>query len=214
MNTNTRAIGKLYGLTGLKLERVRLSLARLGYIKRDASGSSQAYLKLKELPADADAIRKEYSDRYYKTDPVEAFRNALSDVESLAEEMCGWRDNMGQNEGLSATQKYDDVETAADALENQQSELEDIQSDLEKLEGLEDIEIVTRPPFDPYFYGHSMGRAKRLANVIADLNAVKEGLEQCKDGESPERQLAIDQLADQLDNAISELEGVDFPSMM
>lgn len=214
MIITTRAIGKMYNLTGIKLERVRLYLARLGYIQKDRTGSAQAYTRVKALPTDVDVLHQEYSDRYYKTNPVSAFEDALSEVESLSEEMTSWRDNMGQHEGLSATQKYEEVETAADTLENQQSELDSIQSDLEKLDGLDEIELTVAPPYDPHFYGHSMGRAKRLANALADLNGVKEGLELYKIDKSPEDQLNIDQLVDQLDNAISELEGVDFPSML
>lgn len=215
LTITTRAIGKKYSLTGVQLEHIRKSLTRLGYIQKDKQGGPQVYMHLKDLPTDAAAVRQEYSDHYYKSDPVSALGDALSEIENLASEMTDWRDNMGQYDGLSATQKYEEVQTAADTLEEQQSELEDIQSGLGDLDGMEDIEIVARPPFDPYFYGYSMGRARRLSNALADLNAATEGIElyRAKDDTSSEDSETAEDLFNRIGDVISELEGVDFPTL-
>ena len=48
----------------------------------------------------------------------EAVEFALADLGCLRDEMSEWRDNMGDSEGLSQTEKYQEVEATADALEN------------------------------------------------------------------------------------------------
>jgi chromosome segregation ATPase len=88
----------------------------------------------------------------------------LGEIEALYDEMSAWRDNFPEN--LQSTSKYEEVETAADALETQKDEIESLS--------------FSHNPKD---------------STIEDIEG------------------AMQEVIDTLENAISELESVEFPSM-
>ncbi len=108
----------------------------------------------------------------------------FSDIESLAEEMGSWRDNIEAN--FSATQKFADVSDAADALESVK----------DTLEGLDEL---TEPV-----------RENNIEAAHEEANLDPEGDDQ--DAE-PEWKDEATTLADEIENAASELDGVSFPGM-
>jgi len=87
-----------------------------GFINDDESEDDDKFVmptaeQLKDWQADIDGADSD-------------LQSGAEEINALAEEMGSWRDNI--EEKFSQTQKFEDVSTAADALENAQNELEGV----------------------------------------------------------------------------------------
>ncbi len=132
--------------------------------------------------------------------PLDLIGEAWAEVVSLAEEMRTWADNM--EDSLSNTQKYADVSEAAETLENLDEPTTDITA-------LNDHKLSWQDP-TPRRRGFS--RAMRCGHACDMLRAAEEKLRELVQ-ELPEDDAqhdAADGLADEVENLISELEGVAF----
>jgi hypothetical protein len=127
--------------------------------------------------------------------------DGLSELQSLGEEMRSWYDNL--TDSLQQNDKGTRVGEAADALEN-------LATEVEVPEGAAEAEVVLhhRP------LGRKQSRARRRDHAVAMLSAAKDKLEELKDHEDNEDgDDDFDTPIDELDNIISEAEGVEFPGM-
>jgi hypothetical protein len=162
-----------------------------------------------------------------KSEPYEstvqgAFDDAKSEIESLSEEICEWRDNM-EGAGMESVPKYEEVSEAAEALEEAYSTLESL--DLGELaDEAENAPVTTTQDTRK----KAMSRAGRAGNAGALLYAAKEALEDfvgrdlsfMKQGLTEEECDALDSAAEEAQSAAEEisiaidaLEGVCFPGM-
>lgn len=135
--------------------------------------------------------------------PVDLVQEAFGDITSLAEEMRTWADNM--EEKFGATQKFQDVEAAADALEN-------LDEPDVTITALNDHKLSWQDP-RPRLRGYS--RATRAMHACDMLRAVEDKMRELEDELPPDdpQHDAATALAEECENLISELEGIDFPGM-
>lgn len=156
---------------------------------------------------------------------MEAVSNGFGEVSNLAEEMRGWADNL--EEKFSSTDRYARVSEAADALENA------TEPDVDETIG--DLQVKWME-LQPRSRRRGLSRADRLSNacnalaaassVLRDFSEELEKLEKTKEvlhaffdsngiteGDTEEIASAASDLADEIDSATSELEGVEFPGM-
>jgi len=148
--------------------------------------------------------------------------DAESGREELASELREWADNM--EERMSHTEKYEQVSEAADALENVSFDIEVPDC----LEGVE-VEYASHSP-----YGRrGPSRPMRRDNIVEALRAAQSKAESVQQEKEDEKQgmvedddasegglerlddeiEALQQFYDELEDAISELESVEFPGM-
>lgn len=139
------------------------------------------------------------------------------DIEDLALEVSGWRDNFPDN--LKSSPKYDQVSEIADVLESQGPELDDacagIIELLERAPGILDKEIdyvVLK-----MYKGYQEPRWVRLSNIISAVHAAIGFISWGTDEPPPELSSEdVDSLTDYIEqarDALSELETVEFPPM-
>lgn len=131
--------------------------------------------------------------------------DAISEIESLAGEMREWADNL-ENGGLGHTQKYEDVTAAAESLE--------AVSEIEVPSIIDHMTLKYSESYNPR-KGRGESRAVRLANAVTILETAREVASNWLDGlpKEDENREAVETFTDELDNAISEVEGVEFPGM-
>jgi hypothetical protein len=140
-----------------------------------------------------------------------------SDIEDLGNEMEEWRDNMPDS--LQSLGKYQQVEEAADALASAASELEEactgIKEILKKTPTILNVNI--KYTYHKMYKGYQMPRWVRLANLCAALEAAMQFLEGpfgIKPRDVSEEDFsALKSYMEQVDTALSDLQGVDFPTM-
>lgn len=139
----------------------------------------------------------------------EAVQDAISEVESLRDEMNEWRDNI--EERFGGTEKYERVSEAADQLDNVQEI--DIPESLREMK----VTVVSQRKSSkksPY------PRWLRLQNAIEALGAVRSLLEEGTENsliEDDQKKIDltddVEQLMTDVGDAIDNLEGVEFPTM-
>lgn len=141
-----------------------------------------------------------------------------TDIEGLKDEMEEWRDNMP--ESLQSSDKYSQVEEAADTLGNAASELEEACEGIKKiLEGDSAVlSAIIEYTEQKMYKGYNMPRWVRLANPCAALGAVVEFLKEQENNikKSLQNEEDRDQFSyciDHIDDALSDLSGVEFPPM-
>ena len=140
--------------------------------------------------------RKRIWGRFKIEGTISSFlEDAKQEIEELREEMATWRDNMGESEGLAATERYQRVEEAASSLEYADLELEAP----EEISGIEITanEVRKRSP----------SRQVRLQNALDRLQAILD----CDTGYL--MNIDVDEFMDSISDAISELQGIEFPGM-
>jgi hypothetical protein len=161
-------------------------------------------------------------ERKWGTFPVEstvggAFENGKNDVRELAEEMGSWRDNM-QGTALENTGKYSEVEEAADALESAADALDNVEIPGEVASVTVTVSILRKK---------HLGRASRMGNATAWLDGAVQGLREtieeleetrAKTEEDGTEYSGLDPdelgcIADEIDDAKDEADGVEFPGM-
>jgi len=141
--------------------------------------------------------------------------DCYSDIEELKDEMEAWRDSIPGN--FQSSDKYSQVDDAANALESGYSDLEDacdnIKKILEKFPSIleSDISYIEHKMYK----GYNMPRWVRLANPVAAIEAAASFLEQAipAEGMSESDTEELKQYLDRIDGAVSDLNGVEFPSM-
>jgi hypothetical protein len=135
----------------------------------------------------------------------DAIEEAFSEIESLAEEMRSWAD--GMPESLQGGDKYSAVDEAASSLEN-------ASRPDEPGDELDGITVTIQDP-TPRRRGYS--RADRLGQAVYILDACISALEDFAASEDPEfpeeKAEAADAYKDEIENAKSEVESVEFPGM-
>lgn len=139
-----------------------------------------------------------------RTIPVtEAMSEAFGEISSLAEEMREWHDNMEAN--FSHTQKYEDVGTAADTLEN-------AQEPSDNYDALKEITVTIQ---DPRPTSRGLSRAARLADAVNLLQQCVQILEDTKDDDTKTQAVrdGAETLHGEIESVISDIEYVDFPGM-
>lgn len=123
--------------------------------------------------------------------------DAISELESLKDEMGEWRDNM-EGTGLENTSKYEQVQEAADTLESYVSEIE-------VPEALEDVKATWYESVNKN-KRRGASRAVRLGNAVSMLQAAAEAL---TDNETE----GAEDLVSEIEELSGNVEGVEFPGM-
>jgi hypothetical protein len=138
----------------------------------------------------------------------DALDTAFGEFESLADEFGDWRDNM--SDSLSATDKYDRVNTAADTL-GEHTDAPDIPKNTEHDLGELDITY-----FESVNKNKKAGpsRQVRLDNACSIVSSVIDKLDDIIDDEAehPLKEEA-ETLRDSLQETIDNVESVDIPTM-
>lgn len=146
-----------------------------------------------------------------------------SDIDDLKDEMEEWRDNMPDS--LQSSDKYSQVDEAANTLDNAHGELEEacdaIKRFLEKIPADKDNKLILDTPVGytehKMYKGYQMPRWVRLANPCA---AIEEAMQFIEDHVAEisvvlsenDMQELVDHKK-QVDDALGDLQGVEFPSM-
>lgn len=134
-----------------------------------------------------------------ETSIEDAVQEAMSEVESLRDEMSEWRDNM--EEKLSHTEKYERVSECADNLDNvQEIDIPDEYRET-KITVISQRKSSRKSPYPRWL---------RLQNAVGALTAAKDVLEEMEDDDA---EGVRDQFVSDLGDAIDNLEGVEFPGM-
>lgn len=141
---------------------------------------------------------------------LEAIGEALADVNELGDEMRQWAD--GMPDSLQSGQKHDEVEEAADTLEDQAANdpIDD------KTDGfLNSIKIMVQDPMPkrtPYSRSARLGHATSILNqvmeMLGDEDLAIDGAKLTK-----EQRDRADEVHEALEEIESSLQGVEFPSM-
>lgn len=136
--------------------------------------------------------------RPIRTEPLSVVVDrAVGEIAMLAEEMEEWRGNI--EEHFSSTQKYYEVEEAAQALETLHDSAGEAQADIAK--AIETKLIEDQAIESPILRGRA-GRWRRAAHAAQWLEAVADKI---GDKSKP--------IAEALRDVASELENIDFPGM-
>ena len=144
-----------------------------------------------------------------ETTVAAAIADAFDEIENLASEMGDWRDNL--EEKFSSTDKYERVSEAASTLEYISRPSDDV------TEAIGEIKIQYCESV-PKAKARAPSRATRAANVVQMLNAaieaIRDELEKLRDGDADtmdDDYMMLDSIADDIENSVSEIEGVEFP---
>lgn len=188
LEVSKRKLTNMYGEYGPTVLIAKGFLKALPRKKREM----QKYEALAKLPPPG----KEYKilrDSHYSQTVGEAISNALSDLESLGEELRTWVENM-ESGGFSGTSKQDTLEETASALENVEAP--------EIPTALEGIPVVYLPRLE------ADSRSARCSEAVGLLRKVIEELEAVVE-DNPDAA----SLASALEDICSELDGLEFPGM-
>jgi len=146
--------------------------------------------------------RKSKYDRDINTTVGAAVPDALSEFQSLGEEMRDWYDNMPEN--LQGSDKGSQVEEAASALEN-------IEQDIDVPEAVDSLPVRYTERQDKH------SRSARRDYAVTLLSAAIAQAQDWLDDEANEEHDAHDDVETFIDaaqQALDEAEAVDFPGMM
>jgi hypothetical protein len=147
------------------------------------------------------AKRKSKYDRMIDTTVEAAVADALSEFESLGEEMRDWYDNMPEN--LQSGSKGDEVSEAADQLES-------IDTSIEVPEAVKVLPVKYEERQDRQSRSARCGYAVTLLDVA--INVAQEWMDDEANKEHPERD-DVETFIDDATNAKDEAEGTSFPGM-
>ena len=158
-------------------------------------GAMQSYRIVKALP-DTDEFNG-LQTKLFTSNVADLVDSAFSTFEDLAGEMSDWYD--GLPEAFQGGDKGSALEDARGILESLSHPAVDGPTGA--------IEVCYLPLQDV------KSRASRCNDAVGCLQAVVDALDACKDDEGRDNQEEIKNLLDELENAISEAEGVEFPGM-
>lgn len=151
-------------------------------------------------------MAKKKAIQYDKFTIVDALSAAFSDIESLQDEMQSWYDNMP--EGLQSGNKGEAVSEAADALSNvSEVEVPNTLTDNAQFMAL----TVSVGPLKK-----RASRASRLDYALGLLQTARDEVDGHINAETVRAEDVKEEaqsVIDELDTAISELEGLEFPGM-
>jgi hypothetical protein len=163
---------------------------------------------IKPLPS-ADEYRA-LENSYFCKNVTDAIEMAKEELSNLRDEMENWRDNLP--ESLQYSEKGEAVNECADNL----SSIYDTLESLDEVPEVVNAEFVSKIMFDG-------SRSNRLSDVISLLQDAASALDDKIDDvendiEENEEDVALDidsvrSIKDELDNAVSELENIEFPGM-
>ena len=146
---------------------------------------------------------------------VSALNFCSGELSSLHEELDSWRSGM-EGTNLENTEKYATLEESTETLEEAMNAIDEVinSGDLAEYDG-EDAK-----PLDGMTYKVGAGRSWRCAAVLGTLavivNTLRERADELEKSTSEadhEKAVLLDEHADSLEEADSNLEGVEFPGM-
>lgn len=160
---------------------------------------------------------KSYKYETHTTQSVSGLvQDAVAEAESVYDELTEWRDNMSGT-GLESTEKYSQLEEAIDAIETAKDAAENVM-DLETVD--EEIGEVTYSVSVNKNKRRGPSRQVRIENAASMLMAAAEALRgretpenDEEDSEDEEDVFDYEGAADELENAASDMEGVEVPGM-
>jgi len=190
-----------YGVVNHKTGGTPVDISKIGRHEADEVGEESGDNEKTEAGDDspASSSNKSKARKKLKTETItqtveNALEDAKSEVSALAEEIGEWRDNM-DGTGLENTMKYEEVSEAADSLEDLDSRFQYIEIEDDDIKEKEITYYWSHP------YGRHIGRSWRAGMVVAALNAILEVL--------PDE----DDTRGELEDIVSEIENMEFPSM-
>lgn len=138
---------------------------------------------------------------------ADAVSNGYGELQGLRDEMREWAENM-EGGNLGQTTKCQDVAAVADTLD----EFADNEPDVPETLGAIVVDV---PLQHNKRKGRGDSRAVRCGNAVAYLRAVMDYCQEYLEDESnpQEARDAAEELADNLDNPVSEADGIEFPGM-
>ena len=173
-----------------------------------AKKSRIKYKILKQLPT-----REEYNrmrDQRFRTTVDALICDAFSEIESLADEMRSWFDNL--SEGLQSADRGQRVEQAADALESlSQPDMTEL---VDKIQAvfLPELKATSRTARATEAADMLRTASQKLTDWMDDLEENQESV--TIDGVEYKFDLSdIESIRDDAEEAANELEGVEFPGM-
>lgn len=136
----------------------------------------------------------------------EAFENAKTEIEELYEEMDEWRNNMEQSDGLSQTEKFSEVEEAADTLDSAKEQLEAVD--------FSELKLPATVVAFSEIRKRSYPRHVRCTNAVAKLEAVRDFLQgEANKTDDAEMGDILEEQVGYIEEATGELECISFPGM-
>lgn len=136
----------------------------------------------------------------------QAFENGKAEIETLYEEMDEWRNNMEQSEGLTQTQKFEEVEEATNQLESAKDNLESVD--------LNNYDLSTDTMTFVEIRKRGWPRHVRCTNAMARLEAVRDCLRnKAETEEDDEAEQNYEEQIEYIEEAMGELECIGFPGM-
>lgn len=137
-----------------------------------------------------------------------------ADIRLLADEMTEWQENL-EGANMEHLPKYDEVMETAETLSEAADSIEGAAATIRELieEGaIDDSATVSVSEITPYGR-KAPPRWMQLSNALSALQSVVDHLEGIGIDDADDEDATVREAADELASAISELEGVDFPSM-
>lgn len=149
---------------------------------------------------------KNYKTVMRKTTLGDAVSDAFSDIESLAGEMDEWKSSL-EGTNFESSSKFESISAALECLEDKQPPDTD---------GFDDLEVEYAEGVKKSTKRRGASRAARLGNAVNALNAVIEVLSDLADSDEEtdeDRKQNAGDLRDSLQEAVDEVDGVEFPGM-
>ena len=149
--------------------------------------------------------RPTYKPQAQQTTIAAAVGDAFSAIQELRDEMVESKENM--EEKLSHTDKYARIEECIETLESECDNEPDVPESVQELP-------VTYSEMVPARRGRGTSRATRLSNAIGMLEAARDYAQAWLDEEDRgDGASEVESMVQDLENAISSMEGADFPGM-
>jgi len=176
-------------------------------IPKTKKGQMRRYeVLVDELPSRGEFMK--VLNEKFKTPLSSLLSDAFCDIEALGEEINEWWENMGEN--LQCSSKGEELEECFGVLEY----IEEVTIDNDALENIK-ISFIPTPAQDV------TSRGDRLQECVSMITLVKEYLSELVEDEDnetlpltdEEKESIQDEAIDPLDEVLSELENVYFPSM-
>ena len=202
-------------LTNLYYRGAHVTLEQAGFIEQKEAkkrGQHRAFKVLKELPTLC-GLKKIECEQWTKT--VEDWMdNCLGDIDQLHSDMEEWRDALGESEGLSQTDKYSEVEAAADEMESIKDDLPSTTGDIP--DAVLAVKVYVCPiqlPISGWAWRQKRrtGRSWIASEVATIFEVIADKLEE----QRPDDEAGSDEYGfrDSLRSAADQLGYVDFPGM-
>jgi hypothetical protein len=200
-------------LKGRALLRLRLRLQALDVVGDRLQKGGQTYHLLGDLPTSPMGVIMLYNERFFRNTVEAICVGAVSEIDTLGDEMVGWLDGLESNPGLSQTDKCYQVGGCVDVLQYVSDLFIDVTDNLPS--DVAELSVLAVPPYDvKLMTGRSryLGRGRRAANVAGALQRVAEAVEDWLDG-AGDPSGDVRPWLDKVRELVDELSAIDFPSM-